>query len=165
MADANIAGIPMVGMVRAGTGAGTVGDGDTAGAGLPDGTAGIGEAQVRAIMIDGMIVAIAAGKQVRHREQKKAGVIAHADKTRVRNLSQPSCRTARRTAAGLLVTRSAAEVTTESSFSANGVLAAPRRLDRRHVDLLHVHHRVERALRFSATCRQRLGQHPWRDLP
>src|SRR5687768_15191126 len=43
--------------------------------------------------------------------------------------------------------------------------AAPCRLDRAHVDFLHGHHRLERTFRLSAAGRQRLGQHPRRDLP
>src|SRR4051812_14767774 len=43
--------------------------------------------------------------------------------------------------------------------------AAPRRLDRRDVDFLHLHHRLERALCFGAAGRHRLGQHARRDLP
>src|SRR5438552_14458359 len=43
--------------------------------------------------------------------------------------------------------------------------AASRRLDGGDVDLLHRHHRLERALGLSATGRQRLGQRPRRDLP
>src|SRR3546814_2540962 len=46
-----------------------------------------------------------------------------------------------------------------------GTSAAPRRLDRGDVDLLHVHHRIKRALCFIAADRQRLGQHARRDLP
>src|SRR5918999_6337140 len=43
--------------------------------------------------------------------------------------------------------------------------AAPRRLDLGDVDLLHVHHRIERALCFIAAHGERLGQHARRDLP
>src|SRR6478672_8988434 len=43
--------------------------------------------------------------------------------------------------------------------------AAPRRLDRGHVNLLHFHHRFKRALGFSAAGGKRLGQHARRDLP
>src|SRR6266849_6099521 len=43
--------------------------------------------------------------------------------------------------------------------------AAPLRLDRGDVDLLHAHHRIKRALCFIAADRQRLGQHARRDLP
>src|ERR1700686_5193571 len=43
--------------------------------------------------------------------------------------------------------------------------AAPRRLNRGDVDLLHAHHRIKRALCFIAAGRQRLGQHARRDLP
>ena len=43
--------------------------------------------------------------------------------------------------------------------------AAPRGLDRSNVDLLHAHHRIERALCFTAAGRQRLHQHARRDLP
>src|SRR4249920_2113536 len=46
-----------------------------------------------------------------------------------------------------------------------GTSAAPRRLDRGDVDLLHAHHRIERALCFIAAGRHRLGQHARRDLP
>ena len=46
-----------------------------------------------------------------------------------------------------------------------GTSAAPRRLDRGDVDLLHAHHRIKRALCFIAASRQRLGQHARRDLP
>src|SRR5215468_8743969 len=42
---------------------------------------------------------------------------------------------------------------------------APRRLDCGYVDLLHAHHRIERALCFVAAGSQRLGQHARRDLP
>src|SRR3546814_3433625 len=47
----------------------------------------------------------------------------------------------------------------------SGTSAAPRRLDRGDVDLLHVHHRIERALGFSATGRHRFGQNARCDLP
>src|SRR3546814_2243827 len=47
----------------------------------------------------------------------------------------------------------------------SGTSAAPRRLDRGDVDLLHVHHRIERALGFSAAGRHRFGQNARRDLP
>src|SRR5829696_3379643 len=43
--------------------------------------------------------------------------------------------------------------------------AAPRRLDRGDVDLLHAHHRIKRTLCFIAAGRQRLGQHARRDSP
>src|ERR1700736_4552846 len=43
--------------------------------------------------------------------------------------------------------------------------AAPRRLDRRDVDLRHAHHRRKCALCFIAAGRQRLGQHARRELP
>src|SRR5882757_6640630 len=43
--------------------------------------------------------------------------------------------------------------------------AAPRRLDRGNVDLLHAHHRLKRALCFIAAGRHRLSQHARRDLP
>src|SRR3954468_5444910 len=43
--------------------------------------------------------------------------------------------------------------------------AAPRRLDRGDVDLLHGHHRVKRALCFIAAGCHRFGQHTRRDLP
>src|SRR3954465_7773153 len=43
--------------------------------------------------------------------------------------------------------------------------ASARGLDRRDVNLLHRHHRLERPPGFSATNRKRLGQHPWGDLP
>src|SRR5579859_1450322 len=43
--------------------------------------------------------------------------------------------------------------------------AASRRLDGGDVDLLHRHHRLEGALRLSATGRQRVGQHARGDLP
>ena len=43
--------------------------------------------------------------------------------------------------------------------------AAPRRLDRGDVDLLHIHHRIKRAFCFIAAGRHRLGQHARRDLP
>src|SRR6185437_2390601 len=43
--------------------------------------------------------------------------------------------------------------------------AAPRRLNRSDVDLLHAHHRIEGAFCFTAADRQRLGQHARRDLP
>src|SRR5262245_29685047 len=43
--------------------------------------------------------------------------------------------------------------------------AAPRRLDRGDVDLLHPHHRIECALCFIAAGGHRLGQHARRDLP
>ena len=46
-----------------------------------------------------------------------------------------------------------------------GMSAAPRRLDRGDVDLLHAHHRIKRALCFIAAGCQRLGQHARRDLP
>src|SRR5687767_3170132 len=46
-----------------------------------------------------------------------------------------------------------------------GALAAPRRLDRGHVDFLHRHHRIKRALCFIAADCERLGQHARRDLP
>ena len=49
--------------------------------------------------------------------------------------------------------------------SCGGTSAAPRRLDRGDVDLLHAHHRIKRALCFIAAGRQRLGQHARRDLP
>src|SRR5688572_10966354 len=44
-------------------------------------------------------------------------------------------------------------------------LAAPRRLDRRDVDLLHVHHRLEGSLPLSSTSLEGLGQNAWRYLP
>ena len=40
-----------------------------------------------------------------------------------------------------------------------------RSFDRRDVDLLHRHHRVERPLGFSAAGGHRIGQHARRDLP
>ena len=43
--------------------------------------------------------------------------------------------------------------------------AAPRRLDRGNVDLLHAHHSIERALCFTATGGQCLRQYARRDLP
>src|SRR5688572_2201231 len=43
--------------------------------------------------------------------------------------------------------------------------AAPCRRDCGDVDLLHAHHRFERALRLGATDRQRVGEHARRDLP
>src|SRR5262245_38444607 len=43
--------------------------------------------------------------------------------------------------------------------------AAPRRLDRGDVDFLHPYHRIESALCFIATIRNRVGQHTRRDLP
>src|SRR5437588_3816640 len=46
-----------------------------------------------------------------------------------------------------------------------GTSAAPRRLDRGDVDLLHAHHRFKRALCFIAAGRHRLHQHARRDLP
>src|SRR5690606_36433871 len=46
-----------------------------------------------------------------------------------------------------------------------GTSPAPRRLDRGHVDLLHVHHRVEGALGFSAAGRHDFGQDARCDLP
>src|SRR5882757_2430309 len=46
-----------------------------------------------------------------------------------------------------------------------GTSATPRRLDRRDVDLPHLHHRGECALGFSAAGRHRLHQHARRDLP
>jgi hypothetical protein len=46
-----------------------------------------------------------------------------------------------------------------------GTSAAPRRLDRGDVDLLHAHHRIKRPLCFIAAGGQRLGQHARRDLP
>ena len=49
--------------------------------------------------------------------------------------------------------------------SCDGTSAAPRRLDRGNVDLLHVHHRIKCALCFIAAGRQRLGQDARRDLP
>ena len=49
--------------------------------------------------------------------------------------------------------------------SCGGTSAAPRRLDRGDVDLLHAHHRIERALCFIAAGRHRLRQHARRDLP
>jgi hypothetical protein len=45
------------------------------------------------------------------------------------------------------------------------VSAAPHRFDRGNVDLLHAHHRIERALCFIAAGGERLGQHARRDLP
>src|SRR3981081_4295825 len=47
----------------------------------------------------------------------------------------------------------------------DGASAAPCRLDRGNVDLLHAHHRIERALCFIAAGRHGLGQHAWRYLP
>src|SRR5690349_4259264 len=44
-------------------------------------------------------------------------------------------------------------------------LAAARGFDRGDVDLLHLHHRFEGALRFVAADRQRVGEDAWRDLP
>src|SRR4051794_26143570 len=52
-----------------------------------------------------------------------------------------------------------------SALALPGLSAAPCRLDRGNVDLLHAHHRVERTLGFSAAGRQRLGEHARRDLP
>src|SRR5262249_3689759 len=49
--------------------------------------------------------------------------------------------------------------------SLKGTSATSRSLDRGDVDLLHAHHRIERALCFIAAGRQRLGQHARRDLP
>src|SRR5215210_2374255 len=46
-----------------------------------------------------------------------------------------------------------------------GTSAAPRRLDRSDVDLLHAQHRIKRALCFIAAGRHRLNQHARRDLP
>src|SRR4051794_32938628 len=46
-----------------------------------------------------------------------------------------------------------------------GTSAAPRRLDRSDVDLLHAQHRIKRALCFITAGRHRLNQHAWRDLP
>src|SRR6516225_7389788 len=43
--------------------------------------------------------------------------------------------------------------------------AATRSLDCSDVDLLHAHHRLKRALRFTAAGSQRLGQHARCDLP
>src|SRR5512141_1850393 len=43
--------------------------------------------------------------------------------------------------------------------------AAPRRLDRGDVDLLHRHHRVEGAFGLSAAGRKRVGQRARGDLP
>jgi hypothetical protein len=45
------------------------------------------------------------------------------------------------------------------------ISAAPRRLDRGHVDFLHAHHGIEGALCFIAAGRYRLGQRARRDLP
>src|SRR3954454_3687261 len=42
---------------------------------------------------------------------------------------------------------------------------APCRLDRSNVDLLHAHHRVERALCLIASDGKRLGKYARRDLP
>src|SRR4051812_22275664 len=44
-------------------------------------------------------------------------------------------------------------------------LPAPRRLDRSNVNLLHAHHRLERALCPITAGGKRLGQHARRDLP
>src|SRR6476660_1544821 len=41
----------------------------------------------------------------------------------------------------------------------------PSRHYRSHVDLLHLHHGVESALRLGAACSDGLGQHARRDLP
>src|SRR5688572_23999654 len=49
--------------------------------------------------------------------------------------------------------------------SRNGRSTPARCLDRRDVDLLHRHHRLERAFRLSATGRKRIAQHPRGDLP
>src|SRR3954469_7340698 len=46
-----------------------------------------------------------------------------------------------------------------------GRIASPRGLDGGDVDLLHRHHRVERALCLAATSRKRLAQHTRGDLP
>ena len=43
--------------------------------------------------------------------------------------------------------------------------AAPSRLDRGHVNFLHIHHRSKRAFCFNTAGSQRLGQRTWRDLP
>ena len=61
--------------------------------------------------------------------------------------------------------RVAAQVVSVIALNERAVSAAPRRLDRGDVDLLHAHHRIKRALCFIAAGRQRLGQHARRDLP
>ena len=50
-------------------------------------------------------------------------------------------------------------------FEGRRASAASRRLDRGDVDLLHRHHRLERALGLSAAGRHRVGQHARSDLP
>ena len=58
-------------------------------------------------------------------------------------------------------------VNARSRFRSRSLRAAsaPRRLDGGDVDLLHVHHRIERALGLSAAGRKSIGQHARRDLP
>jgi len=45
------------------------------------------------------------------------------------------------------------------------LLAPSRLLDRRHIDLLHLHHRLESPFRFRPAGRHGLRQRPRRDLP
>ena len=59
----------------------------------------------------------------------------------------------------------AAQAEVSENKRASGTSAAPRRLDRVDVDLLHGHHRVKRALCVTADVRKRVGQHARRDLP
>src|SRR5690349_3428244 len=51
------------------------------------------------------------------------------------------------------------------SGSRRAYLPAPGGLDLGDVDLLHLHHRLERALGFGTAGRHRLHQHARRDLP
>ena len=52
-----------------------------------------------------------------------------------------------------------------SKLNKSPALQPRRGLDRGDVDFLHVHHRIESALRFIATGGKRVGQHARRDLP
>src|SRR5919201_154498 len=54
---------------------------------------------------------------------------------------------------------------TRTALTIEPTSASSRGLDGGDVDLLHGHHRFERALRLTATGRKRLGQHARRDLP
>jgi hypothetical protein len=47
----------------------------------------------------------------------------------------------------------------------NSASAAPRRLDRPDVDLLHGHHRIKSTLCLITACRERFGQDARCDLP
>src|SRR4051812_12989637 len=53
----------------------------------------------------------------------------------------------------------------QKKLSASACLPPSRLLDCRHVNLLHLHHRLESTLRFRPASLHGFGQRPRRDLP